>query len=152
MYFSGVRVIHLLLLLCMYDFRYFVFFVLYVCFPCPVFVPGLHSFDYCHNIGSLDYPLKKIYQNNLCRLILNIIYIYLKNIYFGQKFVVKFLSIFSVFNIPLTYKKSCNWWFWIQMVNRVIVEKTSRHHYVLNYLRILFIVNLHSKYLTEIYP
>ena len=53
--FSGVRVAHLLLLLCMYDFSYFMFFVVYVCFPCLVFVPGLHSFDYRYNLGSLDY-------------------------------------------------------------------------------------------------
>ena len=41
--FSGVRVDHLLLVLCMYYFSYFIFFVGYVCFPCLVFVPGLLS-------------------------------------------------------------------------------------------------------------
>ena len=41
--FSRVRVAHVLLLLCMYDFSYFMFIVVYVCFPCLVFVPGLHS-------------------------------------------------------------------------------------------------------------
>ena len=55
--FSGIRVAHLILLLCMYDFGYFKFFVLYVCFPCLVFVPALHSFDYRYNLGSLDYSL-----------------------------------------------------------------------------------------------
>ena len=53
--FSGVRVAHLLSLLCMYDFSYFMFFVRYVCFPYLVFVPGLHSFDNRYNLGSLDY-------------------------------------------------------------------------------------------------
>ena len=53
--FSGVRVAHLLLLLCMYDFNYFMFFVVCVCFPCLVFVRGLRSFDYRYNLGSLDY-------------------------------------------------------------------------------------------------
>ena len=38
--FSGVRVAHLLLLLFMYDFNYLMFIVVYVCFPCLVFVPG----------------------------------------------------------------------------------------------------------------
>ena len=52
---SGVRVAHLLLLLCMYDFSYFTFLVVYVCFPCPFFVPGLYSFDYCYKLGSFDY-------------------------------------------------------------------------------------------------
>ena len=31
------------------------FFVVYVCFPCLVFVPALHSFDYRYNFGSLHY-------------------------------------------------------------------------------------------------
>ena len=53
--FSGVRDAHLLLFLCMYGFSYFVFFVIDVCFPCLVFVPGLHQFDYRYNLGSLDY-------------------------------------------------------------------------------------------------
>ena len=53
--FRGVRVAHLILLLCLYDFSYFKFFVVYVCFLCLVFVPGLHSFDYRQNFGSLDY-------------------------------------------------------------------------------------------------
>ena len=42
----SVRFAHLLLLLCMYYFSYLMFFVVYVCFPCLVLVPGLHSFDY----------------------------------------------------------------------------------------------------------
>ena len=41
-------VAHLLLLLYMYDYSYLMFFVVYVSFPCLVFVPGLHSFDYCY--------------------------------------------------------------------------------------------------------
>ena len=32
--FTGVLVAHLLMLLCIYDFSYFMFFVVYVCFPC----------------------------------------------------------------------------------------------------------------------
>ena len=55
--FSRVRIAHVLLLLCMYDFIYYMFFVVYVCFPCLVFVPGIHSFDYRYTIGSLDYSL-----------------------------------------------------------------------------------------------
>ena len=51
--FSGVRVAHLPLLLCMYDFSCFMFFVVYVCFPCLVNVPWLHSFDYRYNLGPL---------------------------------------------------------------------------------------------------
>ena len=39
----------------LYDFSYFMFFVVHVCFPCLVFVPGLHSYDYRYNLGSLDY-------------------------------------------------------------------------------------------------
>ena len=33
------------------------FFVVYVCFQCLVFVSGLHSFDYRYNLCSLDYSL-----------------------------------------------------------------------------------------------
>ena len=44
--FGGVWVAPLLLLLCMYDFSYLIFFIVYVCFLCLVFAPGLHSFDY----------------------------------------------------------------------------------------------------------
>ena len=55
--FSGVRVAYLLVLLCMYGFSYFMFFVVYVYFPCLVFDPELHSFDYPYNLGSLDYSL-----------------------------------------------------------------------------------------------
>ena len=55
--FSGVRVAHLLLLLCMYDFSYSMFFVVYDCFPCLIFVPGLHSLDFRYNLGSIDYSL-----------------------------------------------------------------------------------------------
>ena len=51
----GVRVAHLLLLLCTCDINTFMFFVVYVCFPSLVFVPGLHPFDYRHYIHSLDY-------------------------------------------------------------------------------------------------
>ena len=40
--FSGVRVAHLLLLLCMYYLTYFMLFIVFICFPCLVFVPGLH--------------------------------------------------------------------------------------------------------------
>ena len=52
--FSGIRVAHLLLLLCMYDFSYFMFFVVYFCFLCLVFVPELH---FLYNIGSPDYSV-----------------------------------------------------------------------------------------------
>ena len=56
----------LLLLLCMYDFSYFMFFVVYVYFPCLVFVPGLHSFDYRYNIGSLDYSFnERLFKRNV---------------------------------------------------------------------------------------
>ena len=48
---------YLLLLLCLYDFSYF---VVYVCFPCLVCVPGLHSFDYRYSLGSLEYSWKTI--------------------------------------------------------------------------------------------
>ena len=47
-----VRVAHLL---CMYNFSYFLIFVVYACFPCLVFVPGLHSFGCRFNLGSLGY-------------------------------------------------------------------------------------------------
>ena len=63
--FSGARVAHLLLLLFMYDFSYFMFFVVYVCFPYLVFVPGLHSINYRYNFGSLDYSLKT-YRSHEC--------------------------------------------------------------------------------------
>ena len=56
-----VRVAHLLLLLCMYNFSYFMSFVVYVCFPCLVCVPGLHSFDYRYKLGSLDQSLKSFF-------------------------------------------------------------------------------------------
>ena len=46
---SGVRVTHLLLLLCM---CYFMFFVVCACFLCLVVVPGLHSFVFhCVNLS-----------------------------------------------------------------------------------------------------
>ena len=48
--FSEVRVAHLLLLLCMNNFSYFMFVVVYVCFPCLVFVPGLHSFMWAYKL------------------------------------------------------------------------------------------------------
>ena len=41
--FGGVRVAHLLLLLRIYYFSCFMFSVVFVFFPCLVFVPGLHS-------------------------------------------------------------------------------------------------------------
>ena len=44
--FSGVWIAHLLLLLYIYHFIYFMFFVVYVWLPCLVFVPGFYSFDY----------------------------------------------------------------------------------------------------------
>ena len=59
--FSGVRVTLLLLLLCVYDLSYFMFFVVFDCFPCLVFVPGLHRFDYRYNLGFLDYSLNRRY-------------------------------------------------------------------------------------------
>ena len=31
--------------------------LLCICFPCLVFVPGLHSFDYSINLGPFDYSL-----------------------------------------------------------------------------------------------
>ena len=51
---SGVRVAHLLLLLCTYYLHYFMFFTVYVCFPCRVFDTGLCSSDLSYNFGSLD--------------------------------------------------------------------------------------------------
>ena len=51
--FSGVRVVHLFFVLCMYYFSYFMLFVVFLFFPCLVFVPGLHSFDLHWNRGSL---------------------------------------------------------------------------------------------------
>ena len=36
----------------------FEFLVVYVCFPFPVFVPGLHSFDFRQHRGSLEQSLK----------------------------------------------------------------------------------------------
>ena len=39
----------------MYYFSNFMFSVKLVCFPCLVFVPGLHSCYFCKNLGSLDY-------------------------------------------------------------------------------------------------
>ena len=56
---SGVRNAHLLLLLCIYYFGYFMFFVVCVYFPCLVFVSELHSF------GSLDYSF--VFLNLLIR-------------------------------------------------------------------------------------
>ena len=63
----GVRVAHLLLLPCKYDFSYFMFFVVYVCFLCLVFVPRLHSFDYRYNLGSLDYFFSKKCWATICQ-------------------------------------------------------------------------------------
>ena len=54
--FSGVRVAHLLLLLCM------ILVTLCSLLCMSVFhvlsVPGLHSFDYRYNIGSIDYSFR----------------------------------------------------------------------------------------------
>ena len=44
--FSRVRAVHLLLILCICYFGYFMFFDVCVLFRCLVFVPGLHSFDF----------------------------------------------------------------------------------------------------------
>ena len=52
---SDTAVAHLLLLLCMYDFSYFVFFVVYVCFPCLVFVPV---------DSSLNYNYRQVFRNS----------------------------------------------------------------------------------------
>ena len=40
----------------MCDFSYFMFFFVYVRFPCLVFVLGLNYFDSLYKICSLDYP------------------------------------------------------------------------------------------------
>ena len=64
--FFGVRVAYLLLLLCVCDCGCFMFFVMCVCFPCLVFVPGVHSVDYRYSLGSLDYSLNKK-SRFLCR-------------------------------------------------------------------------------------
>ena len=55
--FRGVRVAHLLMLLCMYYFIYYMFFVVFVCFLHVrlVVVHWLHYFDVHKNLGSLDY-------------------------------------------------------------------------------------------------
>ena len=60
----------------MHDFSYFMFFVVYVCFSCLVFVPVLYSFDYRYNLGSLDYSLKYNVQPifstfHLCFVLIN---------------------------------------------------------------------------------
>ena len=47
----------------MHDFSYFMFFVVYVCFPYLVYVPELHAFDYRYNLGSLDYSFKFSKEN-----------------------------------------------------------------------------------------
>ena len=61
--FSGLRVAHLLLLLCMYYFGYFMFFVVIVWFPCLVFVPGLHSFDFRYYLDySYTHETETIYK------------------------------------------------------------------------------------------
>ena len=54
------------------------FFVVFVCFPCLVFVPGLHSFDFRWNHGSLDYALKFLIEMNgfTHRPVLKVIYRY----------------------------------------------------------------------------
>ena len=76
------RFAHLHLLLCMYDFSYIMFFDVYVCFPCLVFVPGLHSLDYritlvllitlCTRTSPLNLPLLLIIS--LSFLILDLAY------------------------------------------------------------------------------
>ena len=43
------------LLICFYYFVCMIFFVVYVSFPCLVFVPGSHSFVCRYNLGSFDY-------------------------------------------------------------------------------------------------
>ena len=63
--FSGVRVTHLVLLFCMYYFIYFMSFVVIACFTCLVFFPELHSFDFCQNLGSLDYSLTTSSKNKV---------------------------------------------------------------------------------------
>ena len=57
--FSGVRIAHLLLLLCLYHFSYFMFFVVFVLFSCLVSVLRQHSF------GSLEYSYKLLQLFNL---------------------------------------------------------------------------------------
>ena len=64
-------VAHLLLLLCMYYFSYFMFYVVYVCCSCLVVVPGLHSFDFHKNLGSLDYSFDRQYEY---RMTLNMVF------------------------------------------------------------------------------
>ena len=61
----GVRVANLYLLLCMYYFSYFMFSVVFACFPCLVFVPGLHSVDFHQNLNSLYYSLVCSFFNNM---------------------------------------------------------------------------------------
>ena len=50
----------LLLFLCTCYFGYFMFFVVFVCFLYLISVLGLYSFDFCSNIGSLDYSYNYI--------------------------------------------------------------------------------------------
>ena len=52
-FFCVARVAHLLLWFFMCGFSYSMFCVVYVCFPCLVFIPGLHSFDYAITLVPL---------------------------------------------------------------------------------------------------
>ena len=40
-----------------------------LCFPCLVFVTGLHSFDYRYNLGSLDYSSSLVHVYLICSVV-----------------------------------------------------------------------------------
>ena len=66
-FFSGVRVAHLLLLFCIHDFSYFMFFVMSVFY--------VWSFDYHYNLASLDFSFTLYRQkaSRFCRIDVGII-------------------------------------------------------------------------------
>ena len=64
-----------------------VFFVVYVCFPCLVCVPGLHSFDYQYNLGSLDFSFwSKMTVISFNCLLWHIIFWFV-NVYFALEYL-----------------------------------------------------------------
>ena len=66
--FSRVQVTHWLLLLFVYYFSYFMFLAVFVYFPCLVFVPELHSFDFRYNFNALDYTWTFTFKTNQANL------------------------------------------------------------------------------------
>ena len=69
------------------------FFVVYVCFPRLVFVPGLHSFDYRYNHGSLDYfYIRQVIFIHIFIFLHTYMYVLCKRHYIG---------IFEILNNPL---------------------------------------------------